>query len=293
MASKKKTTPKKKAATKSTKKGAETKASKKAVKKASTKKVSEEPEEEEDDSYTEAESVEDDEETEYEETSSEGDEEGEDGDWFSTGSAANDRIDKEDEKQKERGNRAFRHYLPVGSSQEITFVDGLKSPHGYQVPFSFMEHNLLIGDSYKNWCTCIKGLKVKGKKQACPLCRAGNRPYLATAYTIIDHNHWVDKNGNPHENERKLFVCKTKVAKILKRAASKRGGLRGWRTEISREGDKSPNTGDSFDWSEKTKLPADCQPFDYRKEFAPLSADELRDVIGEVQSDGSDEEVRF
>jgi hypothetical protein len=201
--------------------------------------------------------------------------------WFSTGSEANKRLAEEEErkrkaKEEARKNRVYRHWMPPGSKQHVTFLDALKHPAGYDSPFVYWEHNLFLGGSWKNWFTCIEGLE---EGVMCPMCEHGDTPYLAAAYTIVDHNEWTDSKGGNHKDELKLFVCKTAVQKTLANSAVKRKGLRGWRVEVFRNTDESYNTGDQFDWEERTKLPDDLQPYDYHIILAPKSRDELISIL--------------
>ena len=96
-------------------------------------------------------------------------------DWYSTGSAAEKRVDDELHRQKvlseERAkNYVNRLWLPAGGETEVTFVDEEKHPGGYPLPFVFQEHQLKLNGNWRNWFTCI------GK--GCPLCESGDKPYL-------------------------------------------------------------------------------------------------------------------
>jgi hypothetical protein len=152
-----------------------------------------------------------------------------------------------------------------------------------------MEHQLKIGEgkrAWQNWFTCLG--------RGCPLCEGNNKPYLATAYTVIDHTRWESKTDKKvHENEIRLFVCKSEVAKTLSKAAIKRKGLRGWKVDVSRTTDKSPSTGNSFDWEEKTELTNDLQPIDYMEAFAPKTIEEINKIlsgqIDQVDYDAEDQ----
>lgn len=198
--------------------------------------------------------------------------------WYSTGEQADkksaDELDRQQVAREEASkNRFYRFWMPAGAEQHITFVDAAVAAEGYDLPFVFYEHQLKLNGDWKNWFTCLG--------EGCPLCAAGDRPALVAAYTIIDHNEWKDKKGNVHKDELKLFMAKPAVNKMLRKAASKKGGsLRGWRAEVVRNTSDSPNTGDSFDFEEHRELSDDILPPDYRELFAPKEAAELEKVIG-------------
>lgn len=223
--------------------------------------------------------------------------------WYQTGEEAEQFHDEEEERRQANYDQVFRFWMPpprvVGGKMQdsvshITFVDPNKHPvHGFQIPFVYMEHNLFLNQSWKNWFTCPKR-EARGGEPAvsCPLCKSGDKPYLAAAYTIIDHSEWTGKDGREHKDELKLYIVKSKVLKVLRRAAAKKGGLRGWRTEVMRTSDKSPNTGDQFDFENKVELPEDIQPFDYLELLAPKTTAELEEVIGDINVEG-EEAIRF
>jgi hypothetical protein len=207
--------------------------------------------------------------------------------WAYTGDRANKALDAELEKQKKRreaGGKVPRIWMKADKNKILTFVDGMTHPKGYDLPFAFMEHQIKINDDWKNWFTCLG--------RGCPLCEGNNKPYLARAYTVIDHSEWESKaDKKTHKDEIRLFVCKTKVGKILQKAADKKKGLRGWRVDVSRATDESPNTGDTFDWEEKTELPLDVLPLDYAELFAPKTKEEIVKILsGVMEPVGYDED---
>lgn len=212
--------------------------------------------------------------------------------WYYTGDEADSALEKEVERQKkakEDAGKMRRFYLPAEHKSRVTFVDGNVHPKGYKLPFAFMEHNLKLNGHWRNWFTCI------GK--GCPLCEHGNKPYLATVYTVIDHNKWTDKQGGIHENEPRLFVAKTSAQRILKAKAEKKGGLQGWTVEVTRVKSESPSTGDDFDFEERNGFDiSKIEIADYREIFAPKSLEELQEIFsgssGTVVS-ADDDEVQY
>lgn len=216
--------------------------------------------------------------------------------WFDTGDDAADRnIDEADKRREEaQKDRIYRFWMPKGD-QKITFVDDDTKAHpaGFKYPFMFNEHQLNLNGSWKNWFTCIQGMKdpVTGDKLECPLCKGGNQPAFVAAYTVIDHNEWKDKNGKVHKDELKLYVVKSKVLKVLRKMSTKKEGLRGLLVEVSRPGDDDPNTGSQFDVEQKVKLAAEIVAPDYRELFKPKAYDDLKAVVGDVK--GDEDRVRF
>lgn len=202
-----------------------------------------------------------------------------------------DDVDKIAEKEAERrnGDRVFRFWMPTGTTTRIVFLD--------DVPPIYEEHQLQINGDWKNWFTCLKQF---GKP--CPHCEASSYAYTAGAYTIIDGTEWKDKQGNVHKNEKKLFVAKIDTLKKLKQISAKRGGLRGCVFEVSRTGDKSPGTGDMFDFEKKLteeelvamfgkKDPKGAQGYNYDEILAPKDAEETKsNMNNEAKSNYEEEE---
>jgi hypothetical protein len=211
--------------------------------------------------------------------------------WFSTGEEAERQVDSDaQERSRRQSNQVRRYWLPPGAENLITFVDGFKHPSGYPLPFVYLEHQLYLGGHWRNWFTCpSRMVDEDGDKVICPICEGGDSPYLAGAYTVIDHNEWTDKSGVNHKDELRLYIVKGKVLRALKKKAAKKKGLRGWLVEVSRGDQYSPNTGDSFDFEKRTTMSDDIQPFDYREVLKPSSVGELRKVIGGVSIEDEDE----
>jgi len=211
--------------------------------------------------------------------------------WYHTGEDADAALEREVSRQKqakEDAGKMRRYYLPAESKGKITFVDGNVHPKGFKLPFAIMEHNLKLNGHWRNWYTCI------GK--GCPLCEHGNKPYLATIYTVIDHNKWNDKQGGVHQDETRLFVAKTSVQRILKAKAEKKGGLQGWKVEVTRVKSESPSTGDDFDFEERGVFDiSKTEIVDYREIFAPKSLEELKEIFsgGSTAVEASDDEVQY
>jgi len=206
-----------------------------------------------------------------------------------TGEAAEEYVGKEIDRQEEaRKDRdqysgddeldSWRHwsrrwFMAVTPRNEdgrfATFLDGLVHPAGYRSPFSFAEHQ--VWDAAKRrmyYFTCIEGdLGPDGKQMTCPACKKFGHPSVVTVYTVIDHHEFEDKKGNKRKDELKLLVAKTAAHVNLQKQAKKRGGLRGWRVEITRSTSDAAATGDVFSFEEQVNLPEDLQPPDYKQIF--------------------------
>lgn len=157
-------------------------------------------------------------------------------------------ADADTERRKAAGGGSvFRYWMPDGSEKQITFLDGELSEAGLLDVPRYWEHQLKLGDSWKNWYPCTKD------EEPCPLCDI-KQPSLVYALTIIDHSEWEDKKDKVHEHERKLYICKGDTYKRLSKIAAKRGGLTGCTFDVSRIGDKAEAVGNDFDFVEKLSL---------------------------------------
>jgi hypothetical protein len=188
------------------------------------------------------------------------------------------------------GNSIFRFWMPENDEKQITFLDGELSESGLLDVPRYWEHNLKLGDSWKNWFPCTKD------EEPCPICDF-KQPALVYAFTIIDHSKWAEKKDTAkvHEHERKLYVCKGDTYKRLSKIAVKRGGLAGCTFDVSRIGDKAENVGNDFDFVEQlsfkklakkygmeTKGKAEnnkvVAPYDYDEVIKYHTAEELREM---------------
>jgi len=215
-------------------------------------------------------------------------------DWYSTGKEAEQKVEQELARQQaareeREKNNIWRMWLPGGSETEVTFLDPEnKHPDGYPLPFVFTEHQLKINGNWRNWFTCIG--------EGCPLCEAGDRPYLGAAYTVINHKEWTDKKGGVHKDEINLLVVKPAINVILRKAAARRNGLRGWFVAVARTSEKAFATGDSFDFIERREVPDDLQPAPYMSLFAPKPPEELQKIYGGGTGpivDAADDAIKF
>lgn len=217
--------------------------------------------------------------------------------FLKSGAAVHDEVQKADAAQALRWGPG-RFWLEKGKEARITFLDGALDG-GLLQTVSFYEHMVPKGagkSGYDNYpCT--------QETEACPICEGGDNPALVFAFTIIDHREWKDKNGNVHEHEKRLFVCKRETFKLLQAKATKltssekamdgtmlapkaTNGLVGVTFDVSRVGEKSASVGSSFDFVACTPLPQvyegcgikseDQGPFDYAEVIKYFPAEDLR-----------------
>jgi hypothetical protein len=124
-------------------------------------------------------------------------------------------------------------------AKEITFMES--------EGLVYYEHDGWNNNANRNWYLTCPG-------DDCPLCAKGDKPYEATAYTIVNHSEFTASDGTVRKNRRELLVAKNYTARQLDRQAKKtadrvgaKHGLRGVRFEAVRTGDKDAKVGGEFD----------------------------------------------
>jgi hypothetical protein len=176
--------------------------------------------------------------------------------FLKTGKASQE-LAKQEEiaalQRKESQGKMYRYMMKVGEDAKITFIDGDLDENGFLTPARFYEHTLLLAGKWENYICPEKTDPASGQK--CPICESGDRPYLASIFTVIDHRTVKSKDGTKtYVNQRKLFVAKPGTFEILAKIAAKRGGLAGATFDVSRTGDKSASVGTMFDFDKKTPI---------------------------------------
>ena len=172
-----------------------------------------------------------------------------------------------------------RFYMDVNEEKVVTFLDGVLDKDGILERFAFYEHTLQVGPRWDNFI-CVGGQEV------CPICAGGNKPAFVAVFTVINHTPYTIKKG-PNQgkvvkDQRQLYVAKHTTLQQLQHFASKRGGLAGWKVEISRLTDKEARVGSTFQFMGKTELSDLAKKYgeegvagDYMKELRYLPAAEL------------------
>ncbi|KVR21627.1 hypothetical protein WK13_34380 [Burkholderia ubonensis] len=168
--------------------------------------------------------------------------------WIKQGQAsvaAAQQDDAEYELRKQQQGKMFRFYLDDKEEAQITFVDGALNDQGFLVPPRFYEHGLKVNGKFQTFICPEKSDPDSGQK--CPICEQGDRPYLASAFTVIDHRIRKAKNSDKtYQHVRRLFIAKPGTFEILNKLALKTGGLAGITFDVSRVGDKAPAVGSVF-----------------------------------------------
>jgi hypothetical protein len=219
--------------------------------------------------------------------------------WMKKGKAAAESMEQEEQKAqaaKEAAGKPRRYWMPPNKDNMITFMDGALDDDGVLDMLMYYEHSMFLNGSYQNYFICTQD------SEPCPLCQGGDKPYLAGALTIIDHDKYTAKDGTVYEDQIKLFIAKRGTVKQLQKIAAKRGGLTGATFDVSRTGDKEAGVGNVFDYDEtntlkeiQKELPDTvCEPLDYGEFLEYRTADELRKLgfgtkaMGSADQSGSD-----
>jgi len=196
--------------------------------------------------------------------------------FMKKGKEAQKEIEKQDALAAQKSSdTVFRFWLPVGGETAITFLDGDLDEDGLLDVGMYYEHQVYMNGDWRNWFVCT------ADEEPCPICEGGDKPSLVGAFTVIDHSEYESK-GKHYKDQVRLFVAKRDTVKKLQKIATKRGGLAGCRFDVSRTGDKSPNVGDMFDFTDKRPLSEVLEqynvdgPLDYEKHIIYRPAADLR-----------------
>lgn len=201
--------------------------------------------------------------------------------WFAVG-------DDSDADFKGPQQQTFRVWMPQDNKpREFTIIT--------EAPFTFKEHAVKMGGSFRNYFTCIAPMG-----QRCPLCESKNRPYVAKAFYVIDHTPYKDKAQKVHKDQIRLLVMKGQSYTIFRarlQAYFEKAGreLRylGVRFAATRtDGDKVPGVGNIFDILKVVKLPDKMQkPMkEIQAEFTPLTRKAMAQQINFIEPDEQEEE---
>lgn len=205
----------------------------------------------------------------------------------------------EAQKRKEEQGKMYRFYLKHGEEARVTFVDGALDGEGYLTPPRFYEHTIQVAGKWEEFVCPEKTAPESGDK--CPICASGDRPYLVSLFTIIDHREFQNKDKTKtYKDMPRLLALKPKAFEIIAHKAKKQGGLEGRTFDVARLGENAPNVGDNWDFVEKNAV-EDLQklylrdvlddkgnvtgkketvfvPAEYEKEIVFRTGDELRQL---------------
>jgi len=152
--------------------------------------------------------------------------------FLKKGKAALEVIQKEAFKteQKMKG-QTFRFWVPKDKDVSITFLDGNIVDGLLDIPF-YYEHNINMNGKYGNFFICTQ------EEEPCPICEGGSLASYVGVLTVIDHSEYVSKkDGLTKKDNVKLMAVKRDTVKLLQKMSEKKGGLRGCRYAVSRNGD--------------------------------------------------------
>lgn len=202
--------------------------------------------------------------------------------WMSTGAQSKKLAEQEAieaQKRKEEQGKMYRFYLKTGEEARITFVDGALDGEGYLTPPRFYEHAIQVAGKWEDFVCPEKTNPESGDK--CPICASGDRPYLVSLFTVIDHREIQSKDKTKtYKDMPRLLALKPKGFEIVAHKAKKQGGLEGRTFDVARLGENATNTGDVWDFVEK-------------REMADLQAQFMRNVKDDKGNDTGKQETYF
>lgn len=198
------------------------------------------------------------------------------------------------------GGRGFKK----GDNQaDIIFLDD-------EVPV-LMEHHIQIDGKWGNTFTCR--LNIPGETY-CPLCATGDKAYTAAFYPIIDRREYTSMKGTDKEkqvrDQIRLLVAKPGTMKVLRQFQSRMKGLKGKEFAVTRTEKTEANVGNVFVPTETYKK-ADIEGIlrasgvlkedegiaaamitdeKWEELLAPLSAEELENIVGKRKDEADDED---
>lgn len=209
--------------------------------------------------------------------------------WAKRGKAASEEMVKAEQQaamRKAERDKLWRFWMEPETTRTITFLDGNPDADGMLDCMCYYEHNVPFNGSRENFvCTA----EQEGHCVICDSGKEGSNNALVGFLTIIDHTqHKIKQGKNAGKtivNQRKAFVPKREIIKVLSKQAVKRGGLRGCTFEVSRGNDRTANTGNSFEFIEKLSdeelmakydlKPEDIEAADFEKEVTYRTNDQL------------------
>jgi len=194
-----------------------------------------------------------------------------------------------------------RYWMPAGSERRIVFLT-----EGNAAPIIY-EHQMRIGSSkgaYRNWATCLKPLG--GPCALCDYAEANNngKRYKGMFFTVIDCSEYKSKKtGETVSHQKRLMCCKKGVVETLTRKFNtlreEGKGLRGAMFTVYRKAeDKSPSTGEEFDYIKHVDLSAgeDTEEYNYAELLKP-DPDKVKEFLARLGAgsgtEGTDQKVNF
>lgn len=159
--------------------------------------------------------------------------------WYQSGFGGVDQEQARIESQYGPG----RFYVRVGGTKDFVFAD--------DEPVCIYEHNPKINGNFRNWLTCLQG--VSDDVVCCQILGPNSR-YYCGYLTVVDCTEWIDKKGNKHQYEVKLFPAKLRTLKQIRRKKDDRGSLVATMYTAARDDDKSASVGGELEFKREVEL---------------------------------------
>lgn len=163
-------------------------------------------------------------------------------------SALDEAIDKHNAAEAARASqqdKPWRFWLKAPGTKgfkegdnvaDIIFLDD-------EVPVIY-EHHLQIDGKWGNFFTCLTN---QPGVEYCPLCDAGDKPYEAAFYPIIDRREYSSRKGDKvYKDQIRLLVAKPTTIKQLRIFQAKLKTLKGREFNVTRTGREESNVGNTF-----------------------------------------------
>lgn len=167
--------------------------------------------------------------------------------FLKRGAEAKEEFAKAEYKAEQNSKKKVnRFWVTKGETSTLTFLDGnLDSDGLLDIPYLY-EHNVQMNGKWGNFFVCTQD------SEPCPICEGGLYNSYVGLLTVIVHTPYTSKDGKVYKDQVKLFAAKRDTIKQLQIYATKRGGLRGCKFDVSRTGDKSASVGNMFDFTDKS-----------------------------------------
>lgn len=160
----------------------------------------------------------------------------------------------------------MRFWLKNGETKEIVFLDDAR--------FGVYEHTVQLNGKWETF-TCAGA--------SCVLCGYGKDRSYAEYYSILDLTPYTSKTGQKKEFSRKALALKKEASKLIaNRRESCGGNLTGKKFKVTRIGDKSPASGNDFEFMKDvdlSRVPAEMKAYDFMEALRPMPTDRLEAVL--------------
>lgn len=178
-----------------------------------------------------------------------------------------------EEQAKSSTNYTRDFFLKDGDEATIRVLD--------EAPFNIRDHYV---KAKKSWFTCAG--------DDCPLCEQGNKATNHFVFNVLDTREWVDKKGESHSNEVKIWRVGIRLLRLLGKKTAKYGPINSYDITVSRLGGGTNTTYD-IDVEAKTldtevHIPDGQELYDLEEVLQPKSRAELVGISTGSKSDEND-----